>query len=419
MAVHEEGLLSPYRILELPGVDGCICGRMLGDMGGDVIKIEPPGGDPARSIGPFYQDEPHPEKSLFWFAYNANKRGITINLESEPGRKVFLRLVETADAVVESFPPGYLREIGLAYEDLCKGNPDLVFTSITPFGQDGPYRNLKGSDMVCWAMGGMMYLCGDPDRPPVQVTFPQAFFHAGGDGAVATTFAIYHRNRTGQGQRIDVSAQACATWTTMQAPVIWSVNRMNVRRAGIYRDRPAIKSKDRQIWECKDGYVHFLLLGGTAGASYMPQVTRWLEEEGLATAWLSGVDWAKGYDDYLLKPEDYERIEGPLSDFFRRFTKRELYEKAREDRVHLYPVFTAKDIFEDEHLRSREFWLKIEHSELGAVIPYPGSALKLSRNPLAIRRRAPLLGEHNQEIYCGELGISKENLETMKQQGIL
>ncbi len=205
----------------------------------------------------------------------------------------------------------------------------------------------------------------------------------------------------------------------MQAMEFWSLNRVNVKRAGIYRDRPTIGSKDRQIWECKDGYVHFFVLGGTAGASYMPQVTRWLEEEGLASAWLREVDWVKGYDDYLLKPEDYERMEGPLSKFFLRFTKKELYQMAIKDKVQLCPVFTAKDIFENEQLRSRDFWKEVEHPELDVVLTYPGPALKLSETPLSLRCRAPLIGEHNEEIYLGELELSRERLEELKKLRVI
>jgi benzylsuccinate CoA-transferase BbsE subunit len=419
MGEHQDSLLSPYRILELAGEKCFLCGKILGDMGADVIKIEPPGGDRARSIGPFYQDRPDPERSLYWFAYNANKRGITLNLESEEGKELFKELVKTSDALIEGFPPGDLEGLGLGYEDLCRVKPNIILTSISPFGQDGPYRDYKGSDMVCWAMGGMMYICGDPDRPPVRISLPQAYLHAGAEGAVATTFAFYHRNLNNQGQRIDVSAQACVTWTMMQAPEIWSLNKMNVKRAGIYRDRPAIKSKDRQIWECKDGHVHFLLLGGIAGASYMPQVTRWLDQEGLATAWLREVDWVKGYDDYLLKPEHYKEIEGPLSEFFRRYTKKELYQKAREERVQLYPVYTSQDILEDEQLKSQDFWQQVDHPEIGAVIVYPGPALKVSNAPLTLRRRAPLIGEHNEEIYLGELGMTREKLARLKHRDII
>lgn len=419
MPEDQESLLFPYRILELAGEKSCFCGKILGDMGADVIKIEPPGGDAARTIGPFYQDKLDPEKSLYWFAYNVNKRSITLNLELEEGRERFKDLVKTADAIIEAYPPGYMAKLGLGYEDLCRVKPDIIVTSISPFGQDGPYRHYNGSDMVCWAMGGMMYLCGDSDRPPVQVSFPQAYLHAAADGAAVTVMAVYHRNLTGEGQQVDVSAQACVTWTLMQAPETWSINRLNTKRAGIYRDRPAIQAQDKQIWECKDGYVHFILLGGAAGASFMPQVTRWIKEEGLATAWLSKVDWAEGFDSYLLKPEDYEQIEGPLSEFFRRFTKKELYQRAIKEKVQLCPVMDAREILENEQLKSRDFWKDLEHPELGSTIVYPGPSLKLSETPLSLRRRAPLIGEHNEEIYLGELGLSVERLEALKQIGVI
>ena len=414
-----EAALSGYRVLDLTDDKGYYCSKILADRGADVVKIEPPGGDPSRSIGPFYKDIPDPENSLYWWAYNTSKRGITLNIESTQGKDIFRRLVKTADVVVESSPPGYMDGLGLGYTALSEVNPGIVVTSITPFGQTGPHRDWKGPDLVGWALGGQAFTTGDEDRPPCRISFPQAYLHAAADGAAATIMAVYHRNLTKEGQQVDVSAHACTTWTLMQAAETWSINRLNVKRAGIYRDRPAIKAKDKQIWECKDGYVHFLLLGGAAGASFMPQVTRWLEEEGLATAWRSEVDWVKGYDSYLLKPEDYEQIEGPLSEFFRRFTKKKLYQKAIRHKVQLYPVLNAEEILENEQLKSRDFWKDVEHPELGTVIVYPGPAIKLSETPLSLRCRAPHMGEHNEEIYIGELGFSGERLEELKQKGVI
>ena len=139
----------------------------------------------------------------------------------------------------------------------------------------------------------------------------------------------------------------------------------------------------------------------------------------MATAWLSKVDWAEGFDSYLLKPEDYEQIEGPLSEFFRRFTKKELYQRAIKEKVQLCPVMDAREILENEQLKSRDFWKDLEHPELGSTIVYPGPSLKLSETPLSLRRRAPLIGEHNEEIYLGELGLSVERLEALKQIGVI
>ena len=180
-----DSLLAPYRALDLTDEKGLICGKVLADMGADVIKVEKPGGDPARRIGPFYHDDPDPEKSRSWFAFNANKRGITLDIETADGKEIFNRLVKTADLVIESFDPGYMESLGLGYPDLEKINPLIILVSITPFGQSGPYvdQGYKVNDMIAWALGGTLYITGDPDRPPNQVTFPQAYLHGGMEGA--------------------------------------------------------------------------------------------------------------------------------------------------------------------------------------------------------------------------------------------
>ena len=199
---NAEGMLSPYRVLDLTDEKGLMCGRVMGDLGADVIKIERPGGDAARNLGPFYHDELDPEKSLSWFAFNANKRGITLDIETADGKETFKKLVKTADVVVESFPPGYMENIGLGYSALDKIKPGLILISITPFGQTGPYRDYKISDIVAWAMGGYMLTVGDYDRPPLRIShYAQTFLHAGIQAAQGALMAIYNREMTGEGQR--------------------------------------------------------------------------------------------------------------------------------------------------------------------------------------------------------------------------
>jgi len=163
-----EQLLGSYRVLDLSDEKGMFCGKFLGDFGADVIKIEPPGGSPARNIGPFYHDIPDPEKSLFWFAYNSSKRGITLNIETSDGQEIFKRLVKTADFIVETFTPGYMESLGLGYDTMNRINPRIIVCSITPFGQTGPYKDYKSSDLIALATGGLLYICGDPERPPVR-----------------------------------------------------------------------------------------------------------------------------------------------------------------------------------------------------------------------------------------------------------
>lgn len=151
-----EGMLSPYRVLDLTDEKGLLCGKLLGDLGADVIKIEPPGGDTSRNVGPFYKDIPDPERSLFWFAFNTSKRGITLDIETADGQDVFKRLVTSADFVIESFPPGHMDRLGLGYPALNEINPGVIMVSISPFGQTGPYKDYKSPDIVACAMGGQM-----------------------------------------------------------------------------------------------------------------------------------------------------------------------------------------------------------------------------------------------------------------------
>src|SRR5216684_2195321 len=219
-------MLSPYRVLDLTTERGLLCGQMLADMGADVIKIEPPGGSSGRQIGPFYKDQPHPNRSLYWWAYNRNKRSITLDIERDEGRDLFRRLVERADFLIESHSPGYLSERDLGFADLARLNPSLIYVSITPFGQDGPKATYADSDLIIMAAGGPLILAGDADRPPVRLCVPQAYLHASADAAVAALAAHHERMRSGLGQYVDVAAVqsvAMATQSNILAAALGSV----------------------------------------------------------------------------------------------------------------------------------------------------------------------------------------------------
>jgi len=195
---QSDSLLGGCRVLDLTDEKGQLCGKVLGDYGADVIKIEKPGGDASRNIGPFYRDTPDPDKSLFWFATNTSKRGITLDIENRDGQEIFRKLVATADIVVEAFNPGFMDDLCLGYSHLKSIKSGIVMTSITPFGQTGPYADYKGSDLAGCAMGGLVRILGDLGRPPVRMTCgPQAYFHAGLQGALGSMMAYYHRELTG------------------------------------------------------------------------------------------------------------------------------------------------------------------------------------------------------------------------------
>ena len=226
MSVAQGGidfLLDPYRVLDLCDERGLLAGKILADMGADVVQVEPPGGSPARNVGPFHGDDPNPEKSLFWWAYAANKRSITLDLENRDGQDLLRKLVAKSDFLIESFAPGYLENLGLDYGQLSAINPRLVMVSITPFGQDGPYSNYQASDIVGMALGGFMYLTGDDDRAPVRISFPHFYLHGGAAGATAAMLAHTYRVTSGQGQYVDVSCQQAVAKTLAHAPQIWDI----------------------------------------------------------------------------------------------------------------------------------------------------------------------------------------------------
>lgn len=411
-------MLDSFRVLDLTDEKGLICGRILGDLGADVIKIEPPRGDPARNIGPFYRDIPHPEKSLFWFALNANKRGITLNLETADGRALFKRLVEKADCLVESFPPGYLNEKGMGYPELLRINPRLIMASITPFGQNGPYRDFKSSDLVAMAMGGFIYLTGDPERAPVRVSFPQAYLHAGADAAAATMIAIYYREISREGQYIDISIQLSVSVNLTQAVPLKELYDSVSRREGVYRPGIFFGERTHLVWPCKDGFVNFGIYGGALGARRNLALVAWMDEEGLADDFLKSVDW-NNFDFSQLIQSELERFEERFGRFFLKHTKAELYDGAIKRGIILYPVNTIGDLLKDPQLQHRGFWKEVEHPEINGCLTYPGSFIRSSEISLSIRRRAPLIGEHNLEIFEGELGLSRKEILILKEAGVI
>ena len=413
-----KGLLSSRRVLDLTDEKGFLCGKILVDLGADVIKIEKPGGDITRKLGPFYHEASDPEKSLYWFAYNLNKRGITLNIETKRGQQILTKLAQTADFILESFAPGYLDDLGIGYMKLSQVNPRLIMTSITPFGQTGPYSNYKASDIEVMAMGGLMYITGNPDQPPLRISLPQAFLLASAHGAAASMVAHFHRENVGEGQHVDVSAQACVVWEIANAIPLWELNQHILRRAGSYIAGRWTGTKQRLLWQCKNGYVLFYILGGAFGVKTNRAIVKWMGEENIAPEYLKNFNW-NAFDMATQTQEMQEQIEGHISRLFMMFTKEELYNEALKRGIMLYPVNTSKDIIENAQLKDREFWVEIIHPELSTSIKYPGTFAKLSETPLNISRRAPLVGEHNLEIYRDELGLSDAELNDLKYAGVI
>lgn len=416
---HSGGLLAPYRVLDLTEAAGWLCGRILGDLGADVIKIEPPGGDPKRSRGPFYGDDPDRSKSLSWFAYNANKRGITLAVDTEEGQALLRRLAQRADFLIESFPPGYLDARGIGYRALHSLTPRLVVTSITPFGQAGPYARFRGSDLIANAMSGFMALVGEPGRPPVRVSLPQASLWAGMHAAAGTLIAHHYRAATGRGQHVDVSTQASMLWALANAPAHWSLLREDLHRGGSrIVGRSMVGARMRAIYRCRDGHINFIFYGGEAGRRSNEAVVQWMVELGEAPEWLKSKDWG-AFDVAASTQEEIEALEEPFIEFLSRRTKAEFAAESVKRGILGYPVADARDIREDPQLASREFWQAVEHPELGATVTYPGPFTRFPAAQCRILRRAPLVGEHNEEIYQGELELRPDELDGLRARGVV
>jgi benzylsuccinate CoA-transferase BbsE subunit len=411
-----EGMLTPYRALDLTDEKGFLCARALADLGCDVIKIEKPGGDRSRRIGPFYQDNCHPEKSLYWFAFNANKRGITLDIESAEGREILKKLVSRADFVIESFPPGEMDKLSLGYSELSRANDKIILTSITPFGDTGPYRDYKAYDIVAMAMGGLLNLCGDPDRPPVVPSFFTSYLLAGVEAALGTLMALRWRCLNGRGTRVVVSLQDEVLTASWDAVPYWAGSKTISKRSGPFSVRPNVSH--RITWPCKDGYITFFFFGGQTGAEGNRALVDWMAGEGIDCQFLKERDWST-FDWDKLNQEEVDRLEKPLYPFFQSHTTAELYTGAVQRNIILYPLATAQDIVNNQQLKARDFWQEIYHPELGTNLTYPGTFVKASAARCGVFRRAPLIGEHNREIYEEELKYSRDELVRLKQAGVI
>ncbi len=411
-------LLKDCRVLDFSNELGFLCGKILGDLGADVIKMERPGGDESRNIGSFYKDTPDPEKNLYWLSYNHNKRGITLDIETETGKEIFLKLIEKTDILIETFQPGYLKRLGLDYKSLAKVKSDIIVTSITPFGQAGPYKNYKGSDLVLTASSGFMSLCGDPDKPPVRSSIPQSYMWTGMNAAEGTLIAYYHRGVTGEGQHLDVSGQASMILAESGAPTRYDLNREIPKREGSFvTGRSARGAVVRAVYPCKDGYVTYIIYGGPAGIRTNKKLMEWMDSKGMAPDHLKKKDWDK-FEIREATQEEVNEIEEVNMKFFETLTKEEFFKGCLERDMLGYPVATVKEILEDEQLKSRGVWKEVEHEDLGESITYPAFFAIFSSIACGIWRRAPLIGEHNEEVYR-EIGLNKKDLLRLKKANVI
>ena len=404
-----EQALSDVKVLDLTWhIAGPYCTKLLAGYGAEVIKVEKPGeGDPTRRMGPFFKDDPHPEKSGLFLHLNTNKKGITLNLKSATGKKILKALVSDVNILVESFSPRVMPSLGLDYQTLEQINPKLVMVSISNFGQSGPYRDFKASEIVEYAMGGEMYSTGTAGREPLKLGGNVTQYQAGTVAAVATMGALYGAECQEVGQHVDVSIMetqagstdrriiyllgyACAGVLTTRWPPPREAVRMMILPQGVY--------------PCKDGFINTLSL---------PQ---WWPR------YLEAMEMPELKDDprfqNIFSAEAGMEFDAIWYSWLADHTKAELFEIFREARIASAPVNSPEDLLKYAHLKERQYFTEIDHPETGKVT-YPGAPFKMTETPCQARHPAPLLGQHNEEIYCKLLGYSREDLVKLRESGVI
>jgi crotonobetainyl-CoA:carnitine CoA-transferase CaiB-like acyl-CoA transferase len=412
-------MLSRCRVLDLSTERGFLCGQMLGDLGADVIKVEPPSGDPARRLPPFLKDQPGPNNSIYWLAYNRNKKGITLNLDNAEGGALLRRLAAKADFVIESHNPGAMEARGLGYKTLSASNPALVYVSITPFGQDGPKASYVDSDLIMMAASGALILYGDEDRAPLRMSVPQAYLLTAADAAGAALIAYWETLKSGLGQQVDVAAQESISLAGQSTSLTALVHADETRRMAGGVKIGAIRVP--LVWKCKDGLVTCVFLFGSAIGVFTRRLVDHIFGLGECSRELKDTDWI-GYGAKLASGEEtnasYEKNLAVIAAFFATRTKAALFEMAREFNLLIAPISTIEELLQSAQFQSRDYWRKVEHPE-GVTLTYPGPFAKLSATPIAFRRRPPQIGEHNREILGGELGSSDADLADWARKGII
>lgn len=400
-----ERALEGVRIVECgQNVAAAYAAKLMADMGADVIKIEEPGrGDLARQRGPYPGHIPHPEKSGLFLYLNTNKQGVTLDLRQAAGQDLFHRLLKDADALIHDYHPTEMASLGLDYSTLEKVNPRLVMTSISPFGLSGPRMNDQATDLTLWSAGGITYLNGGgpgtEEMPPLKPFGQQAGYQAGVNASIATLGALFARLSTNEGQHIEISTQECLAsileFTFELYPYM-----------GIFASRLGQKPiQPLDFLECKDGWIFLCCVEEHQWRGFLDVMgnPEWAGETIFADRVNRGANWD------ALKPL--------LQDWIQEQSVKDLYDKAQAKRVPIAPVSTMGDLFDNTHLKARGFFATIVHPETGPL-QYPGELYKFSETPWVIRRPAPLLGQHNAEVYGG-LGLSQAEIVDLQVRGVI
>lgn len=410
-AAESVGFRSPLegiRVVEIADHRGEFCGRLLANLGADVVKVEPPGGSTGRGIGPFYQNEPGLEKSLFWWHYNAGKRGVTLDLQRAAGIGVLERLLGGADVLIETLGPGGLDGIGLGWETLHSRYPGLIVLSLSDFGLDGPWAAYQGGDLVSLALGGQMMISGYPpgadgawDTPPIAPQMHQSLHIAGCLGTMDVLAALAWRDDTGRGQRIDLSLHAAA-------------NNCTENNLSWYMIAGQVKGRAAQFPEmfAGDGKYMNVMLGLFPG--------EWERVVELLDSFEMAEDLKDPrYADPLFRRqlEVRQHVDEVVQTFLATKDSEEVFLAAQRHGVIWAPIREPHDSLNDEHFQIRGNFADVEHPELGRSFTDAGSPWVSERLPWRTGSRAPMLGEHNDVIFRDELGLSSDEVAALAGDG--
>jgi crotonobetainyl-CoA:carnitine CoA-transferase CaiB-like acyl-CoA transferase len=380
-------LLSGYRVLDLSSSMGAFCGKMLRDLGMDVIKVEPLGGDSARWEPPFAKGREHGEGSLRFAYLNAGKRSVTLDIAQEFGRKAFLELVSRSDIVLESFEPGYLEAHDLGYYDLFEKQKKLILVSVSGFGQDGPYAHFKTPDIVGNAMGGLLYISGDPAMKPCNPPETQSYYYASLFACYGVMLALWQRETRGIGAWIDTSIQASMALHEHVA-FNYSAEGRVMKRAGSQHQHNA----PANLFQCKNGWIALFVT-----QNHWPLLLRIWDDHDPA---LDDPKWINSN----LRRQHADYINAQVTTFTSRFLKEELAELFQKNGIPGLPVNSPSDFMKDPHILARGFFGTVRHPILGTFLQ-PGNCFMVD-GARGAPMPAPLLGQHNDEILRGELGLS-------------
>ncbi len=401
MEINNKTMLSGISIIDLADEKASFCTKLLADFGARIIKIEKPGGDESRKTGPFLDDDP--EKSLSFFYNNTNKLGITLDIEKKEGKKIFLKLIQNMDGVIETFSPGFLEKIGLGYETLSKTNPGLIMTSVSGFGQTGPKKDETSCDLVASATGGQMNISGTLDAFPLKPYGEQSCFSASLFSAISILLAIRNRNKTGKGEHIDISLQETVASTLEHVMVRYFYENVITQRQGAANWNNAFC-----ILPCRDGFIQVSIF------QQWETLVEWMESEGMAED-LTEKKWLD--EDYRNKNRDH--ILEVMKKWTENHTTDELFEMGQLMRFPWAPVHSPTQVVDSPHLKERSFFKNVDYPETGKIVRYPGLPMKSTVMLSDPDKPAPAAGEHNNIIYQQELGMTDKELSRLYTEKII